>query len=380
MEILITGGTGTISHGIVSEACRVGHNVTAITRGHNNDRRVIGADYLIADVWDKKCIKNVLADRTFDVVIECLVYNLDQMKISLENFYPICKTYVFISTAGVYERASNGERITESAQRNQTQWEYTRNKIICEEYLKSYYKNHGNSYMIIRPIVTYGDFRVPFPITTRNPTWTFFDRLQKGIPIVSSSNARHSIIHISDFSRAVVDLLNEKDALNSDFHISSNDEEVCWDDVIYRCGELLGVSPIIVHIPLKSLFFSIPQIYDELKWNKNTDLLVDDRKLKTTLKTFETRVTLIEGLRHTIDYSREEFIASNMNLDDKWNNDCDKALFLASKTGQITNALECQNAKKYIECWTTKRKAKICYLLIKDWSLHLIKRFVKKLL
>ena len=36
-------------------------------------------------------------------------------------------------------------------------WEYTRNKILCEELLINYSKINNMAYTIVRPYITYGD-------------------------------------------------------------------------------------------------------------------------------------------------------------------------------------------------------------------------------
>lgn len=51
--------------------------------------------------------------------------------------------------------------------------------LTKEESRPKYYKNRVR-YTIIRPTVTYGNYRIPFPIATRTPGWTFFDRMKKG--------------------------------------------------------------------------------------------------------------------------------------------------------------------------------------------------------
>lgn len=47
MRVLITGGTGTISSGLVNESVNRGYDTYAITRGSNNLRNIDGANYQI---------------------------------------------------------------------------------------------------------------------------------------------------------------------------------------------------------------------------------------------------------------------------------------------------------------------------------------------
>ena len=298
MNVLITGGTGTISSGIAKESVKQGHNTYAITRGNHNSRNVKGVRYIQADVWNKEQIKKIMKDLDIDIVVECLVYNCEQLKISLENFSDKCKQYIFISTAGIFNREQG--RVSENTKKDVIEWRYTRNKIKCEEYLKKYFKNRKNKFTIIRPFVTYGDYRVPFPITSRENQWTIFERIKNSCPIVACDNVKFAIIHIEDFSYGVVCLFNNKLAFNEDFNIAESNKEVYWDDILNLSGKILNKKINIIHIPLDVFKKVFIDIYDELKWNKTEDLLADDKKIKTVVNDFTQSITIEEGLKSTI--------------------------------------------------------------------------------
>ena len=119
MNVLITGGTGTISSGLVKESVNRGNMTYAITRGTQNVRNISGAIYITADIWNHDDIASKLGDLQFDVIVECLVYDVEQLKISLSNFADRCQQYIFISTAGVYQRIGE-KRISENNPKNCT--------------------------------------------------------------------------------------------------------------------------------------------------------------------------------------------------------------------------------------------------------------------
>ena len=107
MRVLITGGTGTISSGLVQASLKKGYETYAITRGTNKYKNIEGAQYLYADIWDKKKVNSVLENLHFDVVVECLAMDVKQLKKSLDNFSKRSERYFFISTAGIYNRKGN---------------------------------------------------------------------------------------------------------------------------------------------------------------------------------------------------------------------------------------------------------------------------------
>lgn len=372
MRVLITGGTGTISSGLVKECVdRDGYEVFAITRGNNKSRNVDNVKYIYADVWNTEDVRKKIAGLQFDVVVECLAYNLNQLKISLNNFSDKCKQYVFISTAGVY--TPKGETpIKESDEKNHIEWKYTRDKIECEKYLKQY-NNKNLKYTIIRPIVTYGDYRVPFPIVSRKNQWTIFERMENNIPIVAckDNNIRHSIIHIDDFSKAVVNLFGNTVALDNDYHIASLNQIISWDETIKASEKILNVKAKIIHIPLEVFKKCFIGIYDELRMNKAIPLIADDEKIKKAVPDFEITVDLNEGMKRTICNLKKEFDTINSDVSEYFNFSCDKVIYYAYKQGMIDNS-EVVYAQEYIGKWDKSKKLYIWKEIKKDQLKYLI--------
>lgn len=327
MKVLITGGTGTISSGLVYESVKRNFETYAITRGYNNRRNIKGANYLHADIWNHENVKSVIGTLKFDVVIECLAYNISQLKKSLENFADITNQYIFISTAAVYNRVED-RRIVEDDPKEFVEWTYTKNKIECEHYLKEYSKITGLKYTIVRPTVTYGNFRIPFPIATRSPGWTFFERMRTGQLMLASNNVNFSIIHISDFSRMVVSLFHNDQATNEDFHITSDKNNIYWDDVMVKSGEILNVEPKIVHVSSKVIKHIWPDIYDEIVFHKNTPQIFDGKKIKNATDE-DAEIDLVNGLNKTISAMRSEYINNHLTVDMQWNEYCDATIYYA---------------------------------------------------
>lgn len=346
MKVLITGGTGTISSGLVKECVSKKYETYAITRGLNNSRNIAGATYLKCDVWNVDEMSKVLEDNQFDVVVECLAYNVKQLQISLTNFASKTKQYIFISSASIYNHIGN-QRIKETDKKELIEWAYTKNKIQCENYLKNYSEEKGLKYTIVRPTVTYGNYRIPFPIITRTPSWTFFDRLQKGKLMLASDNVLFSIIHIDDFSKMVIALFNNPQAINEDFHITSNDNDIYWDDVIKEGAKILEVEPKIIHVSSETFKKLWPSMYNELKYHKNNTQIFDDTKIKTVTK-INTELNLEEGMRKIIPSMEKEYFSKNMSLDEKWNTYCNAVIFYAYKNN-LLNSNEMILVEEYIK-------------------------------
>lgn len=368
MKVLVTGGTGTISSGIVKALVEAGNETHAITRGNNRKRNIKGVNYIYGDVWNTEFVNSAL-DTNYDVVIECLVYNLAQLKISLSNFSKRCKQYVFVSTAGIYNR--NGEeRIKEDDEKNLVEWQYTKDKIECENYLINFCHNSGLNYTIIRPTVTYGDFRVPFPVATRNPGWTFFQRMIDGRLMLASDNVKFSVIHIDDFSDMVLELLGNEKAYNEAFHISDNSNDIYWDDVVNVAGDILAITPQIVHVPIEVFRKVYPSVYDELKYNKNMSLVLNDTKIKNVTQK-QSKINIQEGMKRIIEAMKSEVEDKKIELDITWNDYCNATIYYAYVKGFLDEDNE-KIVNSYIASFGKKE------LIYSYWRIK-IKRLLSKL-
>lgn len=373
MRVLITGGTGTISSGLVNESVNRGYETYAITRGSNNKRNISGANYLQANIWNTENIASVLKNLQFDVVVECLAYDVDQLKISLKNFSNRCSQYVFISTAGVYNRLGE-HRIKESDPKEFVDWSYTKNKIECEKYLVSFSDRTGLKYTIVRPTVTYGDYRIPFPIATRTPGWTFFDRMESGQIMLASDNVKFSIIHIDDFSNMVVSLFGNEKAINEDFHIVSNANDIYWDDVIRITGEILNVEPKVVHVSPDVIKKVWPQIYDEMANHKTTTQIFDDTKILMA-SGMSAHVDINMGLKQTITAMKEEYEKRKLSLDLNWNKHCDATIYYAFVKNCLSKD-EIALVKQYGDKVLKKNYKEVCCMNIK-YKMGLYKHNIK---
>lgn len=333
-KVLVTGGTGTISSGLVEECVRCGYETYAITRGNKKYREVDGARYLYADINDTNSILDQLKGMKFKAVFECLAYTVPQLISSLQLYAEKCEQYFFISSTAVYNRKEG--IISEDDEKNLLSWSYSKDKIACEDYLKFYSEKKGLLYTIIRPSVTYGDYRIPFPVTSRVNQWSLIQRIVDGDPVLSLKIPKlsYSIIHISDFSRAVVKLIGNDKAINQDFHIADAKCEYDWDEVIHAISRFLSKDATIVHVPLTVFKTTFSRSYDELRWNKSEDLRLDDTKLKSATG-FEAKMSLEDGISLMVANLKEEYEKYNTSLDMSWNRCCDHTIMVGYSLGMV---------------------------------------------
>jgi nucleoside-diphosphate-sugar epimerase len=134
LSVLVLGGTGVISSACVREAVVCGFEVTVLNR-HRTRGRVLpeGVQSVEADVRDTPAVQSALTDQTFDVVANFLVWTEAQARRDVELFGGRAQQYVFISSASAYQKPPGRLPITESTPLRNPFWEYSREKIACED-------------------------------------------------------------------------------------------------------------------------------------------------------------------------------------------------------------------------------------------------------
>lgn len=153
-SILFIGGTGVISAAAAERAVALGHRLTILNRGRSTRPVPDGAEILTADVRDASAVRAVLAGREFDAVADFITFTADQAHASLDLLAGRTGQYVFISSASAYQKPPTRLPILESTPLKNPFWQYSRDKIACEELFYKAYREQdfpltvGESYTI----------------------------------------------------------------------------------------------------------------------------------------------------------------------------------------------------------------------------------------
>lgn len=128
------------------------------------------------------------------------------------------------------------------------------------------------------------------------------------------------------------------------YHVC-DDESCTWEDVINTVGKILGIEPLIVHVPVEALKIYHRKLYDEVRYNKMAEVTLDNSLIKTISPNVNYRVPLIEGLSGTVKFLQENY--STRPLDDYFNFMCDA--ILASHKEFTLNPDEDAAAEEYVK-------------------------------
>jgi nucleoside-diphosphate-sugar epimerase len=284
--------------------------VTVVNRG-NSDLRPLpdGVEVLHADIRDADSVHRVLGERSFDVAAEFLAFTPEHIRTDFDLFEGRVGQYVFISSASAYQTPPSRMPVTESTPLRNPFWQYSRDKIACEDLLVEAYRERGFPITIVRPSHTYDRTLIP-----TSGHWTDLERMRRGAPVVvhGDGTSRWTITHNTDFAVAFVGLLGRPEAVGDSFHITS-DEAPTWDQIYCYLAEALGVEAELVHVASETIAAVIPDLGPGLLGDKAHSMHFDNAKVKALVPEYQATVTFAHGAGEIVDWYLAD--ASRQRLD-----------------------------------------------------------------
>jgi nucleoside-diphosphate-sugar epimerase len=311
--VLFIGGTGKISSACAARAVQSGFDLTVLLRGETHDRPLPPeAQILRGDIRDPASVRSALGNRRFDVVVDFVGFTEEHVRTDIALFRGRIGQYVFISSASAYQKPLGHLPITESTPLANPFWQYSRDKIVCEEVLNRAYRDEGFPVTIVRPSSTYDRTSLPFL-----GEWTAIDRIRRGKPIVvpGDGTSLWVLTHHVDFAAAFVPLLGNPQAIGDTFHITG-DEVQTWDQIFRTLGRAAGAEPAIVHISSDSIARAVPEWGPPLLGDAAHSVIFDNSKVRRLAPGWVATIPFTRGAREIIAWHDADPARQRVNPQD----------------------------------------------------------------
>jgi nucleoside-diphosphate-sugar epimerase len=308
MKILFIGGTGIISSACSELAVARGHELFLVNRAVSKKVSIPeAATVLQADVYREEArIATLLAEHHFDVIVDYLAYHPNDIERDLRLFRDKTDQFVFISSASAYQKPVRNYRISEETPLENPYWQYSRNKIACENRLMQAYQEESFPVTIIRPSHTYGPTQIPFCVSSWRHPWTVVDRMKRGEKVIvpGDGTSLWVLTWNADFAKGLVGILGNENAIGEAFQITS-DEVLSWDQIHLEAYQALGLEPNIVHIPSDLIAMYDPESLGSLVGDKANSEVFDNSKIKRFVPDYRCEVSWAEGVRRSLAWFEE---------------------------------------------------------------------------
>lgn len=308
MKALVIGGTGTISTAVVKRLSEELHwDVWVLNRGSRPDVLPAGTHSIAADMRDEAAAAEKLKGMTFDAVCEFIGFHLEDVERDYRLFHNKTKQYIYISSASAYHKPAASYLITEGTSLANPYWQYSRDKIACEDYLMAKYREEGFPVTIVRPSHTYDQRNLPVAVHGKNGSWQVLQRMLDGKPVIihGDGTSLWTVTYNRDFAIGYTGLLGNPHAIGEAFQITG-DETLTWNQIHETIARALGTELKPCHVSSDFLAAAgVSKGYDfegSLTGDKAASVVFDNSKLKRAVPDMRTTVRFDQGVQIALEY------------------------------------------------------------------------------
>lgn len=326
MRILFIGGTGTISTAITKQLAERGEDLYLLNRGNRNNLLSPNVKQIIADINNEAEVAKLISDMEFDVVADFIAFTPAQLERDYRLFNGKTKQFIFISSASAYQKPLSDYRITEGTPLSNPYWEYSRNKIACEDFLMKMYRENGFPVTIIRPSHTYDERSIPLGLHGSKGSWQVAKRMLEGKKIIihGDGTSLWTMTHNSDFAKGFIGLMGNLHAIGEAVQITS-DETLTWNQIYQSIATTLGVKLNAIYVSSEFLDACSKDDYrGALIGDKANSVVFDNAKLKRLVPEFVATKRFDQGIKETVNsvLNNPQYQVEDEEFD-KW---CDKVI------------------------------------------------------
>jgi nucleoside-diphosphate-sugar epimerase len=298
MKVLFIGGTGNISTAVSKLAIARGNDLYLLNRG-TREAGIPGAKSITVNISQPDQVAKSLDGHRWDAVVNWIAFTPDDIERDLKLFRGKTEQYIFISSASAYQSPLTHPIITESTPLANPYWDYSRNKIACEERLTRAMREEGFPITIVRPSHTYDTV---FPVAIGGwREYTIIDRMKKGQKVIVHGDGTSiwTVTHSEDFAKGFVGLIGHQQANGHAFHITS-DELLTWNQIYDAVAEAAGATANVVHIPSELIERIEPSLVGGLIGDKAASVIFDNSKIKRFVPDFVATIPFRLGIKRTL--------------------------------------------------------------------------------
>ena len=325
---LFIGGTGTISMAITRSLAKdTWWHLTLLNRGNRKAEIPEGVEVINVDVNDEAAVAKVLEGRNFDSVCDFIGFVPAQLERDYRLFKGKAKQFMYISSASAYSKPVSDYRITEGTALANPYWEYSRNKIACEDFLMKKFRDEGFPVTIIRPSHTYDERSIPMGVHGSKGSFQVIKRMMEGKPVIvhGDGTSLWTMTFNEDFAKGFIGLMGNPHTIGEAFQIT-NDESLTWNQIFKAIADALGVeyNPYYVSSHFLAKVGKKYDLEGGLIGDKSNSVVFDNSKLKKAVPGFAPSIRFEEGVRRCLDYilSHPECQTEDPEFDE-W---CDKII------------------------------------------------------
>jgi nucleoside-diphosphate-sugar epimerase len=304
MKVLIIGGTGLISQGILKHLLLRNADVTQFNRGRREAAVPSEIRTIIGDRNDPAALRRAAAAATaYDVVIDMVCFDPSQAHQAVEAFAGRCQQFIFCSTVCTYGvKVPPGVFVDETFPQQPISG-YGRNKVACEQIFLEAHAAERFKATIVRPSHTYGPGSPLIDNLETDPV--AWDRIERGQPVLCAGDGLGIWVstHRDDcgklFAHAAMNPLAFGQAYNA-----TRRPHLTWRDYYATVAAVLGKPARLLFMPADWIARHDPARFGLLREITAFHGAFDSSRAERDIPEFRCEIDLASGAAQTLDDAR----------------------------------------------------------------------------
>jgi nucleoside-diphosphate-sugar epimerase len=313
MRVVVVGGTGNISTGVVKALLTWGHEVTVFNRGRRRSRLPDGVRYLQGDRKERAAFEERMQAERFDAAIDMICFNAEDAQSDVKAFRGV-KHFIQTSTVATFGGPLSDMPTDESSPLHPVT-DYGRNKVAADEVFMAAHRQGDLPVTILKPGLTWGPGGVIARQLSFDRRW--LDRVRRGKPILVTHGGDLFYIwcHSDDAGVAYAAALGRTACLGQIYILTSPGYRT-WRQYHEGVAAGMGRQIELVDAPAELLIKIWPQntglLASESRWNR----LFSVAKLQYDIPEFQPRITLEDGIAECVAWLDQEGLIEDSRTDD----------------------------------------------------------------
>ena len=370
MKILILGGTGAMGEELVPLLSENPDNVVIITS--RRKRETSGnIHYIQGNAMSLEFISDILKKDTYDVIVDFMLYSVEEFSERYELLLRSCQQYLFFSSSRVYAEtkgliSEDSPRLLDISTDKQflADGEYSLTKAKQENILaRSVLKN----WVIIRPYKTYNKNRLQLGVMEKED-WIYRAIADKIVVTLGDIEKLHtSLTSAKDTARILYKIIGDT-SLNGETVQIANPENIKWGGVIEiysacvekKYGHKMKIYALKDTSDMELLLGNRYRI----KYDGLVDRKFDDSKVRKIMGSGFTWTPTKEGITECVESYMEKVGHKRMIRSYKIEGAYDRL------TGEMEPIRNMHGFKNFVGYWT--------YRAFSVQAIHKVKSMVRK--
>ena len=298
MRVLIIGGTGLISRGIVKHLLARDAEVTVFNRAQREDTLPAAVKRLTGDRNQSADFERQFAATHFDVVIDMVCFTPEQAASDVRAFHGRCEQFIFCSTVCTYGVKAPPQVLVDESFPQEPISGYGRNKLACEQIFRRAQDEGHFQVTIIRPSSTYGA-GAPL-IDNLEPDAVAWDRIERGLPVLCAGDGLGlwQSTHRDDCGKLFAYAALQPRTYGQDYN-ATREEVFTWRDYYRQAAAALGKTAQLVFLPADWIVRHDPSRFGLLNEISRFHGAYDSAKARRDVPEFVCEIDLTRGATET---------------------------------------------------------------------------------